>query len=90
MSQINLIRENDRNASVVDDLHRKIIALQTENERVGAVGTENTMLCKEIRNLKELLHESSLEMDNCKEEFLRIGRERDHLAVKVRELGYEN
>ena len=29
-------------------------------------------------------------MEKCKEEFLRIGREKDHLAVKVRELGYEN
>ena len=48
------------------------------------------MLCKEIRNLKDLLLESSLEMERCKEEFLRIGREKDHLAVKVRELGFEN
>jgi hypothetical protein len=29
-------------------------------------------------------------MEQCKEEFLRLGREKDHLAVKVRELGYEN
>jgi hypothetical protein len=29
-------------------------------------------------------------MDKCKEEFLRIGREKDLLSVKVRELGYEN
>ena len=40
--------------------------------------------------MKELLLESSLEMEKCKDEFLRIGREKDHLAVKVRELGYEN
>lgn len=54
------------------------------------ISCENSMLCKEIRNLKDLLLESSLEMEKCKEEFLRIGREKDHLTVKVRELGYEN
>ncbi len=54
------------------------------------VSSENAMLCREIRNLKDLLLESSMEMERCKEEFLRIGREKDHLAVKVRELGYEN
>ncbi len=29
-------------------------------------------------------------MEQCKEEFIRIGREKDLLSVKVRELGYEN
>jgi hypothetical protein len=46
--------------------------------------SENGLLCKEIRNLKDLLLESSLEMERCKEEFIRIGREKDHLAVQVR------
>jgi len=58
--------------------------LKAENDGAGVVVSENNMLCKEIRNLKDLLLESSLEMERCKEEFLRIGREKDHLAVKVR------
>ena len=29
-------------------------------------------------------------MERCKDEFIRIGREKDLLSVKVRELGFEN
>ena len=87
---MNFLREKDQFAMMADNLHREIISLKTENERGGIIVTENSMLCKEIRNLKDILLESSLEMEKCKEEFLRIGREKDHLAVKVRELGYEN
>ena len=52
---------------LVDDLHREIIHLKNENERALIMGSENSMLCKEIRNLKDLLLESSLEMEKCKE-----------------------
>ena len=34
--------------------------------------------------------ESSNEMEKCKDEFLRMGREKDILLLKVRELGGEN
>lgn len=29
-------------------------------------------------------------MENCKEEFLRMGREKDHLIARLREMGIEN
>ena len=51
---------------------------------------ENAILSRELRNMKELLIESSGEMERCKDEFIRIGREKDLLAVRLRELGIEN
>jgi hypothetical protein len=75
---------------MVEDIHRENLMVKSENERLVVIADENNVLCKEIRNLKDLLLESSLEMEKCKDEFLRIGREKDLLSVKVRELGYEN
>ena len=43
-----------------------------------------------MRNLRELLLESSNEMEKCKDEFLRMGREKDVLLLKLRELGEDN
>jgi hypothetical protein len=43
-----------------------------------------------VRNLRELLVESSNEMEKCKEEFIRMGKERDLLIGQLRELGCEN
>lgn len=40
--------------------------------------------------MKELLLESSLEMERCKEEFVRLGREKDKLTIRLREVGIEN
>ena len=40
--------------------------------------------------MKELLMESSDEMEKCKEEFLKICREKDILTIKLREMGLEN
>lgn len=40
--------------------------------------------------MKQLLIESSNEIDRCKEEFLKLGREKDIMAIKLRELGLEN
>lgn len=75
---------------MIDDLHHDNVVLKSENDRFSHIANENTFLCKEIRNLKDLLLESSLEMEKCKEEFIRIGREKDLLSVRVRELDYEN
>ena len=33
---------------------------------------ENSMLCREVKNLKQLLVESSMEMGRCKDEFVRL------------------
>jgi hypothetical protein len=88
LTHVNYIREKDKSSFVIDDLHREVVNLKADNDRLAIFASENGALCKEIRNLKDLLLESSLEMERCKEEFLRIGREKDHLAVKVRELGY--
>lgn len=66
LSHVNFVREKDRSAFMVDDLHREIVSLKAENERLSVISAENAMLCKEIRNLKDLLLESSLEMEKCK------------------------
>ena len=71
---MNHIRDKDKTSFVIDDLHRENVGLKSENDRFAIYASENAMLCKEIRNLKDLLLESSLEMERCKEEFLRIGR----------------
>jgi hypothetical protein len=34
--------------------------------------------------MKDLLLESSMEMEKCKDEFIKMGREKDHLVVKLR------
>lgn len=51
---------------------------------------ENTVICKEIKNLKDLLMESSNEMERFKDEFIRLGADKDSLAMKLRELDMEN
>jgi len=50
----------------MDDLHRETLGLKSENDRLSIYASENGLLCKEIRNLKDLLLESSLEMERCK------------------------
>jgi|JI9StandDraft_1071089.scaffolds.fasta_scaffold761031_1 hypothetical protein len=51
---------------------------------------ENTVICKEIKNLKDLLMESSNEMERFKDEFIRLGADKDSLVMKLRELDMEN
>ena len=53
------------------------------------VVSENELLTREVRNLRELLLESSHEMEKCKEEFIRLGKERDSLVLRLREMGGE-
>ena len=90
LNQVNYVREKDRNLFINGDLEHEITALRGENARLLSVSSENEILTREVRNLRELLLESSHEMEKCKEEFLRIGREKDLLINKVRELGGEN
>jgi hypothetical protein len=52
---VSFIREKDKLSYVVEDLHRENLILKSENDRLSVVGNENTLLCKEIRNLKDLL-----------------------------------
>jgi len=47
-------------------MHRENLGLKSENDRFAIYATESAILCKEIRNLKDLLLESSLEMERCK------------------------
>ncbi len=84
---MNFIRERDRNNFLLEDFQREIARLKNDNVQLDAIAGENTILCKEIRNLKDLLLESSLEMEKCKDEFVRLGREKDHLLIRLRELG---
>jgi hypothetical protein len=43
-------------------------------------------MSKELKNLKDLLMESSLEMERCKGEFMRLDKEKELLMGKMREL----
>jgi len=71
------------------DLEKEIAFLKSENRSLRELADENQILTREICSLRELLMESSNEMEKCKEEFLRMGRERDILLLKVKELGGE-
>lgn len=84
------MREVDKNEFSVDELSREVARLRVENDQVLPLMDENSILARELRNMKELLIESSAEMERCKEEFIRIGREKDLLAARLRELGIEN
>ena len=55
---------------------------------MGRTSNDNVILNREISNLKDLLMESSSELERCKDEFIKMGRERDILLVKLRELGH--
>ena len=90
LTQVNCIRDKDKNAYLVEDLNKEIAVLKSENDKLAVLGNDNSVLYREIRGLKDLLLESSLEMEKCKEEFIRIGKEKDLLAAKVRDLGFEN
>lgn len=64
---MSFVREKDRLNYMIEDLHKENLFLKSENERLVVIADENTVLCKEIRNLKDLLLESSLEMEKCKD-----------------------
>lgn len=87
MNQVNYIREKDRSVFMAGDLEKEISFLRSENAKLLAVASENEVLTREVRNLRELLLESSNEMERCKEEFLRMGREKDMLVMRLREMG---
>ena len=90
MNQVNYIREKDRNMYLAGDLQKEIAYLRSENSNLLSIGSENELLTREVRNLRELLLESSNEMEKCKDEFLRMGREKDALVQRIRDLGGEN
>ncbi len=62
LNQINLMREVDKNDFNVDELSREVARLRIENDQVLPLMDENTILSRELRNMKELLIESSAEM----------------------------
>lgn len=39
--------------------------------------------------MREMLRESSYELENCKEEYIKLGKERDLLAIRLEEANYE-
>ena len=90
MNQMNFIREKDKTNFLATDYEKELAHLRGENTNLLSVVNENEVLSREVRNLRELLLESSHEMEKCKEEFLRMGKERDCLLLRVRELGGEN
>lgn len=64
--------------------------LKTEHRRVGEILEENDKLSVELRKLRDLLMESSYEIERSKEELVRISYERDALALKVENMVGEN
>lgn len=62
INQVNYIREKDRNCFIAGDLEKEISALRAENAGLRALSPENEVLAREVRNLRELLLESSHEM----------------------------
>jgi hypothetical protein len=62
LNQINLMREVDKNDFNVDELSREVARLRIENDQVLPLMDENAILSRELRNMKELLIESSAEM----------------------------
>ena len=60
MTHINYIREKDKSSVIIEDLHRQNGELKSDNQRLSLYSSENTLLSKENRNLKDLLLESSL------------------------------
>ena len=86
----NFLQEKDRNRILNLDLEKEISLLQEERIMMGRTSNDNVILNREINNLKDLLMESSSELERCKDEFIQMGRERDILLVKLRELGHEN
>ena len=88
-NQVNFMREKDRNTFLAGDFEKELSHLRSENVTLMNVVSENELLTKEVRNLRELLLEGSHEMQKCKEEFIRLGRQRDSLVLKIRELGGE-
>ena len=83
-NQVNFMREKDRNTFLAGDFEKELSHLRSENVTLLNVVNENELLTKEVRNLRELLLERSHEMEKCKEEFIRLGRERDSLVLKIR------
>jgi cell division protein FtsB len=54
--------EKEELSYIIDDLHRENSTLKSENDQLLGLGRENDFLTREIRNLKDLLLESSIEM----------------------------
>lgn len=90
MNQVSYIREKDRNLFIAGDFEKELSILRSQNLNLKGLSTENQILTREVRNLRELLLESSHQMEKCKEEFIRMGKERDILLLKLREIGCEN
>lgn len=71
-------------------MRREIGILRKSVERTSLLLEENSILSKELKSMKELLMESSLEMERCKGEFLRLDKEKEVMMGKLRELDAEN
>ena len=70
------MRDNGRLRSEVEELQI----------RSAGLSREKALLLGELEELREVLGESSLEMETCKAEFIRMGREKDRLLLRLREL----
>lgn len=74
----------DKLQYALDESTREIVRLKLESQTGLALKDENTVLHREVRDMKELLVESCEEMEKCKQEFLRISREKDILTIRLR------
>lgn len=85
-----VLKERQGLAYENEDMRREVLILRKSVEKTSYVVEENAVLSREVKALKELLMESSLEMERCKGEFLRLSQEKDLLVGKMRELDLEN
>lgn len=70
--------------------HEKQIDTTRIRMTTEQLAEENKLLLLEIKNLKEVLMESSMEMERCKEEFLRLDRDKERLVRGVKDCETEN
>lgn len=74
--QNSYLKEREHFLLEKDDLKQEVLILRKTVDGNGRLMDENNILCKEVRNLKELLMESSGEMQRCKDEFVRLASEK--------------
>lgn len=99
-----LLRENERLVRTVDAYEKELVLIKEENRQLlhGAqvdttrvrvtadqLADENRHLVLEVKNLREVLLESSIEMERCKEEFIRLDRDKERTMRMNRELEAE-
>ena len=83
LNQVNFVRERDRFQFWGADLEKELTHLRSENHKITDLLADNERMAIELRNLRDLLVESSYEIEQSKEELMRLAFERDNFALKA-------